>query len=188
MKDKKGMNNPNYIHGDTGSRLFRIWTHMRQRCNSPSDARYDDYGGRGITVCEEWDRYINFKEWALENGYSEELSIDRVDNDKGYSPDNCRWSTNREQCNNRRSNRIIEVDGISMNEKQWSVFLGIPSHILRNRLHRGMSEEKAIKSPVRVKKNGKYEWVNYYDLASKRFESVKAQMTVFDFGIERMTV
>ena len=89
-------------HG-VGSRLYRIWTNMKTRCTNPhDDYKYSRYGGRGITVCRQWlDDYGAFREWALVNGYSDDLTIDRIDNDKGYEPDNCRWATKSAQAYNR---------------------------------------------------------------------------------------
>lgn len=177
MKDKYGENNPFYKHGETGTRLHRIWNHMRERCNNPSCKRYSSYGGRGIKVAEEWNDYITFRNWALSNGYSDTLTIDRVDNDGDYTPNNCRWATVKEQANNRRNNRNITIDGRTMNELAWSEFLQIPKYVLRTRLHRGMSEEEAIKKPVRTNINGKYVVIDYYKLALER---ETAQMTIFD--------
>lgn len=102
-----GENNPNHKHNLRNTKLYTIWAMMKQRCSNPNNKNFKDYGGRGITVCEEWSNDVQaFYEWSMKNGYEEGLTIDRIDNDKGYSPDNCRWTTMKVQRKNQRKRKI----------------------------------------------------------------------------------
>jgi hypothetical protein len=103
------------------TRLRISWTNMMQRCYNPNNPRYASYGGRGIYVCGEWHIYRMFEEWALAFGYKDTLTIDRINNNEGYSPQNCRWSTYKENNNNKRSNRMcLEAFGEIKNSIDWS--------------------------------------------------------------------
>lgn len=138
-------------HGGSKTRLFHIWSSMRQRCKNPKNHAYKDYGGRGICVCEEWESFEAFREWAYQNGYKETLSIDRIDNDKGYNPSNCRWTTQVTQSNNQRTNVLITYRGKTKTRSQWAHELGINPNVLRDRIDRyGWSVERALtESPRR---------------------------------------
>jgi len=98
--------NPFMTHGGKGTRLYRVWTGMKSRCLDEGFRDYPAYGGRGIKVCNEWLDFAVFRDWSMANGYSNNLSLDRVDNDGPYSPENCRWATGAEQCQNRRNNKL----------------------------------------------------------------------------------
>lgn len=131
-----------------GTRLYSIWSHMRQRVRDENVDRYAHYGGKGVTVCEEWQDYEVFKSWALENGYSKELSIDRIDNDGNYEPSNCRWATLRQQMNNTSRNHFVEHNGERKTLAQWGRKLGITREAVHNRLYvYGWSKEQALTTP-----------------------------------------
>ena len=133
-------------HGGRNSKLYRIWSNMKDRCNNPDCKVYSDYGGRGIKVCKEWiDDFSAFQKWALANGYKEGLTIDRKDNDKGYSPDNCRWTDRKIQGNNKRNCRYITYKGQRKSVAEWSDITGIPHDTLLYRLNHGWETERILK-------------------------------------------
>ena len=137
-------------HEQSGTRLYRIWAAMKSRVTNPNNTNYSDYGGRGITLFDAWMEFEPFYEWAIKNGYSDELTIDRIDNDKGYSPDNCRWVTRKEQDENRRCNHLITYKGETKTLSQWAEHFHIPYGTLRTRLVKyGWSVEKALETPVK---------------------------------------
>lgn len=137
-------------HGHRHTRIYGIWNTMVARCHRKNTKAYPAYGGRGITVCDEWkNSFQSFYDWAMENGYNDGLSIDRIDNDKGYSPVNCRWVTMETQSNNRRSNITVEYNGESHTVAEWAKILGIKYGTLHKRLEEGWSAEDAFHTPVK---------------------------------------
>lgn len=123
-------------HGMAETRLWKIWVGMRSRCNRELDKSYPDYGGRGISVCEEWSEFEPFMKWALLNGYADELTIERIDVNGDYCPENCRWATKSEQSNNKRNNRMITYAGKTQSLADWSRELNIPYKTLISRIDR----------------------------------------------------
>lgn len=137
-------------HGETESRLYAVWCAMKARCHNKNNEAYDRYGGRGIIVCAEWrESFESFQEWAIHNGYADDLSIDRIDNDGNYEPGNCRWVTGVAQANNRRSNRIYEIDGETHTLTEWAQIRGINPKTLFNRIYTGWDFEDALNTPVK---------------------------------------
>ena len=122
---------------------------MVARCHRKTTRAYPQYGGRGIAVCDEWKSFAGFLEWSLANGYKDGLSIDRIDNDKGYFPGNCRWVTMETQANNKRSNVVVEYKGECHTLAEWAKILGIKYATLRKRLDEGWSVEDAFHTPLR---------------------------------------
>ena len=132
-------------HGKSKSRLFSIWQAMLKRCYRNNNKDYKRYGGRGITVCEEWLKFEPFNDWAVANGYKEGLTIDRIDTNGNYEPSNCRWATIKEQCNNRTNNSFITYNGKTQTITQWADELGINYRTLVGRVKRlHWSVEKAF--------------------------------------------
>lgn len=125
---------------------------MKDRCLNKKGRNYDGYGSRGITICPEWsESFETFQDWALANGYRDDLTIDRKDNYGPYSPDNCRWATGKEQANNRRSSRTIEHEGKVHTLKEWAEIAGMSLETLKYRIDSGWSIEDALTKPVAKK-------------------------------------
>lgn len=136
-----------FKHGMCSTRLYKIWSNMKMRCTNPHHNSYWKYGKRGIGFCSEWENFEPFELWALQNGYQDDLTLDRINGNLGYSPDNCRWATYREQANNMRSNRAITINGTTMNAMQWAEMVGIRPNTLYDRLARGWRAEDAVLIP-----------------------------------------
>ena len=136
-------------HGMYQTRLYGCWKAMKARCMIKSNIAYDNYGGRGITVCDEWlDDFRAFESWALTNCYTDELTLDRIDVNGNYEPANCRWATTLEQANNTRRNVRVVFNGESFTIAEWARKSNIDESALRGRLSRGWSIEKALSTPV----------------------------------------
>lgn len=123
------------VHGSRRSRLYKIFHNMKNRCYNKENPNYHHYGGRGITICEEWMQdFSSFKEWALKSGYNDKLTIDRVDVNGPYSPDNCRWVTMKVQQNNKRNGNTITFHGETHTISEWADITGIPYYTLHSRI------------------------------------------------------
>lgn len=132
-------------HGDSKSRLYHIWAGIKKRCYNPQSSNYQNYGGRGITMCDEWkEDYACFQTWALTNGYDDGLSIDRIDVNGDYSPDNCRWVDQKAQSNNRRNNVRIMYNGELHTIAECAELTGISYASLHKQLSKGKTIEEII--------------------------------------------
>ena len=140
----KGCGCMNRTHGETKTRLHTIWVNMRMRCKH----NYPNYGAKGISVCKEWENYKDFREWALSHGYSDELTIDRIDSNGNYEPSNCRWATYKEQANNISRNRKITINGECHNLREWCRILNnVSVATVYRRVRNGWSYEDALTNP-----------------------------------------
>lgn len=142
-------------HGLEHTRLYGIWSDMRLRCYDEKNIAYHRYGGRGITICDEWKNDVKaFYDWATANGYKDSLTIDRINNDGNYCPENCRWATVKEQASNRRSNILVTHNGKTQTMKKWANEVGTPYKVVWARMQKlGWSAERALTEPV---KKGKW--------------------------------
>lgn len=133
-------------------RLYKIWTGMKRRCYDERRLEYKNYGGRGIEICQEWkNSFEAFRDWATENGYTDELTIDRIDVNGNYEPSNCRWVTLKEQANNMRTNTMVTYKGETKTLAQWAESFGINYHTLVTRLYKeNLPFEEAVKKGNRL--------------------------------------
>jgi hypothetical protein len=162
-----------YKHGMTGTRIYYIWHHMKKRCRKKYDVHYDDYGGRGIDYCDEWEEFENFWEWAKNSGYKDNLQIDRIDNNKGYYPENCRWTTSYVQNRNRRDTREYTINGITLCLEDWCIAYKINRYTVLKRLECGWNIKDALERPPRILKEYTikgimktlYSWTKIYHIS-----------------------
>ena len=137
-------------HGKKHTRLYNIWCNMKKRCYNKNFTYYSNYGGRGIEVCDEWKNdFQAFYDWSMNNGYNDLLTIDRIDNDKGYSPENCRWVTRKVQNSNSRNCHYLEYKGETHTISEWAELVDIPMKTIHLRITRlKWSVERALTTPV----------------------------------------
>lgn len=133
------------IHGNRNTKLYGVWCSMKSRCHNPNTKSYKTYGAIGIEVCREWrEDFAAFYKWSVNNGYKEGLQIDRIDNQKGYEPSNCRWVTRKENMNNTSINVFLEYDGKRHTLSEWSDIIGIPERLISQRLKNGWGAKEAL--------------------------------------------
>lgn len=137
--------------GTDWSRLREIHRGIRKRCLNTACKDYPHYGGRGISVCDEWLEFENFYNWAMSHGYNRNLTLDRVNNRKGYYPANCRWVSRKAQANNRTTSKYYKVDGHLKTLAQWSREYGVSPSTILHRIEDGWSVEDAVKTPSKKK-------------------------------------
>lgn len=181
------------IHGEKGTQLHNTWCAMKSRCNNTNDGFYKDYGGRGIRVCDEWNKsngYILFRDWANTNGYVRGLTIDRIDVNGDYEPSNCKWSTWKEQANNKRNNHFITYNGKTQTMTEWADEYKIDFKVLSSRILYGWSTERALTEPIRVRSllvlNGETkslnEWAKQYNISPS---TISHRITTRKWPIEK---
>lgn len=153
------MDHQNRVHGMSHTRIHRIWSKMQERCYNANKDTYKYYGGRGIEVCDEWrgtEGFIRFMEWAFNNGYSDELTIDRINVDGNYCPENCRWADKITQANNTRVTKYYDLDGRKCTVRDLSNMFNIPSDKIRARIYLGWTIRQAVGLDER-RRNGNHE-------------------------------
>lgn len=143
-------------HGQAGTRLYRCWRNMKDRCDNPNNNEYKNYGGRGIKVCKEWTNFNPFYDWAISHGYQNNLTIERIDVNGNYCPENCTWITRYAQARNRTDNRTISFNGKTMIITDWAKELGISEATIRHRLNIGWSIERTLTTQVQRHANAAY--------------------------------
>ena len=143
-------------HGKYKTRLYKTWQNMKSRCNNPKASKYRFYGGKGIKVCQEWaEDFQKFYDWSIKNGYKDDLTIDRIDSDKDYCPENCKWATYKEQNSHLKYSNPkaikpckIRYNGLEMNLTEWAKLLGMNPKTLHARYERGWSIERILTTPT----------------------------------------
>lgn len=140
---KSSLGQRSKTHGMSKTRIYNIWQMMKRRCYKKDTTYYENYGGRGILVCDEWQSFENFYE-DMKDEYKENLTIERIDNNGNYCKENCRWANRNEQMNNMRRNKLLTIDGVSKTMIEWSKETKIPYSTIRSRLRYGWSDRRAL--------------------------------------------
>lgn len=187
-------------HNLSRVRLYHIWNGIKARCYNKNNPAYKYYGGRGICICEKWkDDFKAFYDWSMNNGYKEEtrksnnyniLTIDRIDTNGNYCPENCRFVTAKEQSRNVRTNTLITYNNESRCLSEWAEIFGIDSELLRERLKRNWSFEKAISTPPEMYKNRSEKLIEYNgELRTKKgwIEFLQIHPTTFYRRMKKIT-
>lgn len=139
------------IHGMANSRLYKIWIGMKARCYNLKNKSYNNYGNRGITVCNEWKSdFMNFYNWAMNNGYNDDLTIDRIDVNGNYEPNNCRWVDRKVQANNTRTNHYITYNEETHTIAEWCRIVNISYPCFMHRIQRGWNIDRILNTPMRI--------------------------------------
>lgn len=132
-------------HGLSNHRIYNIWCKMLSRCNNSHNNEFHNYGARGIKICDEWQlNFMSFYNWSMKNGYSDNLTIDRIDNNGNYEPNNCRWTTAKEQANNRRSNKLLEYNGEIKTIAQWCEMYSLNYWTTLRRYNKGWKAKEIL--------------------------------------------
>lgn len=138
----------NSVHNLSNHRIYKIWTNMKSRCYNKNTINYNRYGGRGIKVCDGWQKFENFNDWAIKNGYKENLTLDRINVNGNYEPNNCRWLSVKEQNRNTRTNRLIIYKGETHCVSEWAEILGINAKLIYDRLRKNWTIEEVFETPL----------------------------------------
>ena len=145
-----------HVHEGRHTELYSHWCSMKSRCHNKNHVHWDRYGGRGIKVCDEWDKsFAVFRDWAMANGYKDGLSIDRINNDGNYEPSNCRWANQKQQSRNTRRNLFFTINGVRKSFQDWCDEYGANQRPVYQRIQRGWDIEKALTTPIKITKRSR---------------------------------
>lgn len=182
-------------HGDARrgnvQRLYRIWANMISRCENPNKPDYKYYGAKGISVCDEWKCYENFQQWATNNGYLDNLTLDRKDGAKNYCPDNCRWITIKQQQNNKQNNHRLEFNGETHTIAEWAEILQIDRATIKDRLRAGWDIKDSLTTPVKIQSKGvtfngeTHSWREWSEITNISYKTLINRYYDLNWSIEK---